>query len=84
MEPELSSKPEKAHCRRAMTQTEEIASQTDYLHGGRAKIPSGEPGKLESITARPGDRLSIIGSPLGQVRSLRPVGLLLQAFVGVQ
>ena len=44
MEPELSSKPEKASHRRAMTQMEEIASK-DYPHiHGRAGLPSGAPG----------------------------------------
>ena len=77
LEPELSSKPEKASHRRAMTQMEEIASK-DYPHiHGRARLPSGAPGKSESVTARPGVRLDIIGSALGQVRSLRPAGPLL-------
>lgn len=77
LEPELSSKPEKAGHRRAMTQMEEIASK-DYPHiHGRAELPSGASGKLKSVTARPGVRLVIIGSALGQVRSLRPAGPLL-------
>ena len=77
LEPELSSKPEKASHRRAMTQMEEIASK-DYPHiHGRARLPSGAPSKSESVTARPGVRLDIIGSALGQVRSLRPAGPLL-------
>ena len=77
LEPELSSKPEKAGHRRAMTQMEEIASK-DYPHiHGRAELPSGASGKLKSVTARPGVRLDIIGSALGQVRSLRPAGPLL-------
>ena len=77
MEPELSSEPEEAHHRQAMTQMEEIASK-DYPHiHGRARLPSGAPGKSESVTARPGVRLDIIGSALGQVRSLRPAGPLL-------
>ena len=77
LEPELSSEPEKAHHRQAMTQSEEIASK-DYPHiRGRAELPSGVPGKFESATARPSVRLVIIGSALGQVRSLRPAGPLL-------
>ena len=77
LEPELSSKPEKAGHRRAMTQMEEIASK-DYPHiHGRARLPSGAPSKSESVTARPGVRLIIVGSALGQVRSLRPAGPLL-------
>ena len=77
MEPELSGEPEEAHHRQAMTQMEEIAIK-DYPHiHGRAELPSGAPGKLKSVTARPGVRLDIIGSALGQVRSLRPAGPLL-------
>ena len=77
MEPELSSEPEEAHHCQAMTQMEEIAIK-DYPHiHGRAGPPSGAPGKSETVTARPGVRLDIIGSALGQVRSLRPAGPLL-------
>ena len=77
LEPELSSEPEKGHHRQAMTQSEEIASK-DYPHiHGRARLPSGAPGKPESVTARPGVLLDIIGSALGQVQSLRPAGPLL-------
>jgi hypothetical protein len=77
LEPELSSKPDKAGHRRAMTQMEEIAIK-DYPHiHGRAVLHSGAAGKLEVCTARPGVRLIIVGSALGQVRSLRPAGPLL-------
>ena len=51
LEPELSSEPEEAHHRQAMTQMEEIASK-DYPHiHGRARLPSGAPSKLEVCTA---------------------------------
>ena len=77
MEPELSSGPEEAHHRQAMTQMEEIAIK-DYPHiHGRTVLHSGAAGKLEVRTARPGVLFIIVGSALSQVRSLRPAGPLL-------
>ena len=52
---------------------EEIAIK-DYPHiHGRARLPSGAPGKSESVTARPGVHLDIISSALGQVSTIGQV-----------